>query len=870
MTTYNTGNPVPSADARDRFDNSQSFDVAVNSSELSTVTRTGKVIKTLAGHAFDFEQSQVSRAIAFQASQASRAEAFKAFIDASGFSSLGTYAAGIQIVSHSQTVDYAGQPYSLKAEVPASVEAPYTVSGNWATESSNFKLVGDSSLRQNLADSTDPLLGAALLGRGMVAVASIKDLPTQKKDSSLVFFLQSFHEGFNIGGSPLIWSPTVLKSKHDGVRVFSPTVPVSGILRSDQTTITAYMNGSGETDASGSGCFLRVFTGAVCFEYAGVTAGVDCGLIAQKVLDLAVPDGLQTTCDVTLTHSTTLDIPTYRTQPAVQRDLNRSATTIRHLKPTMTAGVGVFMQSQIARLTIGWLDGPGYSGQPLVGAKALGQGGNVITISQINGFRTGFEFNESYSNTLSLGWVDDCIIGVDFVNSNANVIPHMHVGGRYSTGNPPIGLIDPTTCEIGVRVGAGCAGNDIQGTIEYCRRSSGSIGLLDNGAGTRFSGYTETCSGWNIYAEGKSGYYEVIAGGKTQRADSSGYYAGDTCHIHFKTQIDYYNQAPGSVGTEPLDFLALQKLVTSGTGIITGPNGFSTFIRNVHSARNVVKDSALLTGASWTTSATGGASWTGVATASNVSMADAGYLSSTQLVFPPLAADDAVYRKGQGELLMQGGPISFGYFALCTAGSVEVKIRIVKSDGTVQHTHNTMLGASSNFMKVGSTFTYSGADDSSATMEITFRSSEGATLYFVNPYLVNRAGALFPPMNLGVAVRPVLSGKEIDGNAVYNGLRVSGAVQGSCSELIGYSVSLGAESSEHRAYAFTGGTYSILLTPGLEGQFLDLYRDDVAAVVNIIPTGTVVNGSGSAIAFSAPRAQRHLQYITALGGWVGN
>ena len=47
MTTFNTGNPVPSADARDRFDNSQSFDEAVNSQSDTFLTRLGEVRYTL-------------------------------------------------------------------------------------------------------------------------------------------------------------------------------------------------------------------------------------------------------------------------------------------------------------------------------------------------------------------------------------------------------------------------------------------------------------------------------------------------------------------------------------------------------------------------------------------------------------------------------------------------------------------------------------------------------------------------------------------------------------------------------------------------------------------------------------------------------
>lgn len=140
MTTYNTGNPVPSGDARDRFDNTQTLDELINSLATETITRTGRNLLTYEGMSAQFNFSQ-----------AQRAEIFKAFLDASGFSSLGEYAAGISIVSHSQTVDYQGQPYALKATVPASIEAPYVTTGNWAVEGAKFKLVGDSSLRQDLA-----------------------------------------------------------------------------------------------------------------------------------------------------------------------------------------------------------------------------------------------------------------------------------------------------------------------------------------------------------------------------------------------------------------------------------------------------------------------------------------------------------------------------------------------------------------------------------------------------------------------------------------------------------------------------------------------------------------------------------------------
>lgn len=149
MTTFNTGNPVPSAAAQDRYDNSQVFDELMNGTAPSTPDRLGVPRQSYAG----MEQ-------AFAGSEADRAASFQAFLEGSGWSSLGAYAAGISITSHSQTVDYQGRPYQLKPSVPASIDAPYVTTGNWATEGGNFKLVGDNSLRQEIAAQT----GSGMVG----------------------------------------------------------------------------------------------------------------------------------------------------------------------------------------------------------------------------------------------------------------------------------------------------------------------------------------------------------------------------------------------------------------------------------------------------------------------------------------------------------------------------------------------------------------------------------------------------------------------------------------------------------------------------------------------------------------------------------
>lgn len=177
MTTYNTMNSVPSADARDRYDNSQVFDEYVTGTELKTPDRLGKQRKTIAGMEFEFGSAQDERDAAFQA-----------FLESSGWSSLGVYAAGLSIVSHSQTVDYQGQPYQLKSSVPASISSPYVTTGNWAIEGSNFKLVGDNSLRQELASSS----GATKIGTPTGTVQHSLDAADSKVQALAVSLGKSF------------------------------------------------------------------------------------------------------------------------------------------------------------------------------------------------------------------------------------------------------------------------------------------------------------------------------------------------------------------------------------------------------------------------------------------------------------------------------------------------------------------------------------------------------------------------------------------------------------------------------------------------------------------------------------------------------
>lgn len=142
MTTYNTGNPVPSGNAYDRFDNSQTFDEVINSILPTAETRLGKQIKTLYGQEQDFNQ----------------------FLINSGFEPNHiTYFDGtpLQVDRPTQLIDYDGAVYRVK--MPAAF--PVMLTGNWASDSLMLVEATDQSLRQDLSSTYNPLLGSALIGR---------------------------------------------------------------------------------------------------------------------------------------------------------------------------------------------------------------------------------------------------------------------------------------------------------------------------------------------------------------------------------------------------------------------------------------------------------------------------------------------------------------------------------------------------------------------------------------------------------------------------------------------------------------------------------------------------------------------------------
>ena len=146
--TFNTGNPVPSTDARDLYDNAQNLDKFSNGDDPEYQDRLGRPRKSLAGI---------------------RAEVTEA-LSRLGYQVRGDYAAGLVIQNYGEVFRKDGEFY----RAVASLNLPYVLTGVWASESANFVSVGDAVLRSALGSTTDALSGAeliGLLGGGTVARA---------------------------------------------------------------------------------------------------------------------------------------------------------------------------------------------------------------------------------------------------------------------------------------------------------------------------------------------------------------------------------------------------------------------------------------------------------------------------------------------------------------------------------------------------------------------------------------------------------------------------------------------------------------------------------------------------------------------------
>jgi hypothetical protein len=121
MTTFNTGNPIGSTDARDRSDNSENLDLAVNSLSQTFVDRLGVTRDTLEGI---YQKSAYYRA--------------------------GTFDAGYTLTNNRQTLAYGNIEYSWSGAFPKVVSAGSTPTTSGGISAGAWVDRTDNRLRSDL------------------------------------------------------------------------------------------------------------------------------------------------------------------------------------------------------------------------------------------------------------------------------------------------------------------------------------------------------------------------------------------------------------------------------------------------------------------------------------------------------------------------------------------------------------------------------------------------------------------------------------------------------------------------------------------------------------------------------------------------
>ncbi len=192
---------VGSSDPRVLYQNAKNLDKLMNGDLPFYPSRLGLLKQSWAGMQAEFK-----------AAQEGRLASFNSFLKSSGYQDLGTYKAGIQITAYNQYVMYNGQPYRLAG----SSRVPYTTTGDWATESTSFVLLGDDTLRQDLSNAVDPAKGSALIpsvGRVVGSIAAIRSLP---KTGSQTAFALAFASKGDLGGGNYYLDTTDTTSLDNG------------------------------------------------------------------------------------------------------------------------------------------------------------------------------------------------------------------------------------------------------------------------------------------------------------------------------------------------------------------------------------------------------------------------------------------------------------------------------------------------------------------------------------------------------------------------------------------------------------------------------------------------------------------------------
>ena len=157
--TFNTGNPVPSTDARDLYDNATNLDKATNGTDPTWTDRLGVTRKSWAGMEQEFLQFLADSGFEMPP---------LAYVDGTA----------LQVLRPTQVIQRNDQLY--RAQLPATFPVP--LSGTWTGDQIKLTPITDASLRQELSNGTSHLVDSHLVGWRQRTVADRLNDTANAKD----------------------------------------------------------------------------------------------------------------------------------------------------------------------------------------------------------------------------------------------------------------------------------------------------------------------------------------------------------------------------------------------------------------------------------------------------------------------------------------------------------------------------------------------------------------------------------------------------------------------------------------------------------------------------------------------------------------
>lgn len=218
MSTTPSNLPVPSEKPQDLKFNAGKIDEFVTSMAKQYIDRFGQAHYTIEGLSWIAKQA----------------------IAAFGYITLDSFEDGNTLTLPNQVLrlESTGEYYRWDGVLPKTVPAGSTP---------------DST--GGIGDGAWVAVGAAAFGQSIAIVDSVKDLmAVGDKSANNVRHVTGYVPGTDFGGGEFYWNPLTPKSQHNGITVFSPTVPWNG----SYATLAAFLAGTGETAPSGSGCWVRM------------------------------------------------------------------------------------------------------------------------------------------------------------------------------------------------------------------------------------------------------------------------------------------------------------------------------------------------------------------------------------------------------------------------------------------------------------------------------------------------------------------------------------------------------------------------------------------------------------------------------------